>query len=465
MENKKDPRREKLFIDGKSGYERLYDGQWELAEAYCEGYKSFLNAGKTERDCVSEAVFQAERHGFVPYTPGMEVKAGDKIYLTRMDKTCVLAVVGRKPLSEGFRMTAAHIDSPRIDLKPCPLYEDSGMALLKTHYYGGIKKYHWMASPLELRGVVCTPDGGTVRVSVGADESDPVLVITDLLPHLGQDQMKKPVAEAFPGEGLNVLAGSRPDPAEGSDRVKLAVMALLHEKYGITERDFASAELCLVPAGTARDVGLDRTMIGAYGHDDRVCAYAGLRALFDIGPLPEYTAVCYLADKEEIGSEGVTGMQSAFFDRFMDRLCAARGVSLRECFAQSFCLSADVCNAFDPNFPEVSDPRNDGRLGNGVAICKYTGSRGKAGASDASAETMAYLRGVLDKAGVFWQTSELGKVDKGGGGTVAAYLARRDIPVVDCGVPVLSMHAPFEVVSKLDTYMMYKACLAVYRDQ
>lgn len=468
MENEKDtqkdPRREKLFLETKSGYERLGDGQWELAESYCEGYKSFLDAGKTERDCVSEAIFQAERQGFVPYKPGMKVKAGDKLYLTRLGKAAVLAVIGQKPLSEGIRMVAAHIDAPRLDLKPRPLYEDNGMALLKTHYYGGVKKYQWMASPLELRGVVCTSDGETVRVSIGADKDDPVLVITDLLPHLGADQMKKPVTEAFTGEGLNVLVGSCPDLAEGSDRVKLAVMELLHNKYGITEHDFTSAELSLVPAGSARDVGLDRTMIGAYGHDDRSCSYAGLRALFDVKE-PDRTAVCFLADKEEIGSEGVTGMRGGFFDNFIEQLCLSQGTTLRACYASSFCLSADVCNAFDPNFPDVSDPRNDGRLGHGVAICKYTGRAGKAGSSDAAAETMAYLRRILDGERVIWQTAELGKVDKGGGGTVAVFLAQRDIEVVDCGVPVLSMHAPFEVVSKLDCYMAYKACLAVFGER
>ena len=462
MENeKKDAKREALLLDTISGYERLRDGQWEPVESYCEGYKSFLDAGKTERDCVSEAVFQAERHGFAPYVPGMPVQPGTKLYLTRMGKAAVFAVIGQKPLSEGFRMVAAHIDAPRLDLKPRPLYEDNGMALLKTHYYGGIKKYQWMAAPLEMRGVVCLPDGETVPVSIGADEGDPVLVITDLLPHLGADQMKKNVTEAFPGEGLNVLAGTRPDPSEGSDRIKLAVMALLHEKYGITERDFMSAELSLVPVGSARDVGLDRTMIGAYGHDDRSCSYAGLRALFDVAD-PAHTAVCFLADKEEVGSEGVTGMRSGFFDHFLETLCAAQKTTLRDCYANSFCLSGDVCNAFDPNFADVSDPRNDARLGNGVAVSKYTGRGGKSGSSDASAETMGRLRGLLDKAGVIWQTAELGKVDKGGGGTVAVFLAQRDIEVVDCGVPVLSMHAPFEVVSKLDCYMAYKASLAVY---
>lgn len=458
---KKDERREKLLWESKNGFDRLKDGQWESAETFCAGYKSFLNAGKTERDCITEALFQAKAQGFTEYKPGMKVSAGDKLYMTRMGKTAALVVIGKKPLSEGIRVMAAHVDAPRLDLKPRPLYEDNGMALFKTHYYGGIKKYQWLASPLELRGVVYTAGGEAVNIQIGADEADPVLVITDLLPHLGADQMKQTVTDAFTGEGLNVLVGTRPDGAEGENRVKLAVMALLNEKYGITERDFVSAELSLVPVGQARDVGLDRTLIGAYGHDDRSCSYAGLRALFDVKN-PAYTAVCFLADKEEIGSEGITGMKSGFFDYFMESLCAGQKTSLRQCYAHSFCLSGDVCNAFDPNYPDVSDPRNDARLGQGVAICKYTGRGGKGGASDASAETMSFLRRTLDGAGVLWQTAELGKVDKGGGGTVAAYLAQRDIEVVDCGVPVLSMHAPFEVVSKLDCYMAYKATLAVF---
>ncbi|MDR1735807.1 MAG: aminopeptidase [Oscillospiraceae bacterium] len=460
----KDTRRETLFANGKNGYDRLYDGQWDIIETYCAGYKAFLDDGKTERDCVAEAVFQAESHGFREYRPGTAVKAGDKLYITRMGKAAAFAVIGERPLSDGIRMVAAHIDSPRLDLKPNPLYEDGGLALLKTHYYGGVKKYQWLSLPLELRGVVCTASGGKISVSIGADENDPVLVITDLLPHLAAEQMKKSVTDAFKGEDLNALIGSRPDEAEGADRVKLAVMALLNEKYGITESDFVSSELCLVPAGCARDVGLDRAMIGAYGHDDRSCAYAALRAIFDCAA-PAYTTVCFLADKEEIGSDGLTGMKSGFFDMFIESLCQGGGVSLRQCYANSFCLSGDVCNALDPNFAGVSDKLNAARAGNGVGIFKYTGSRGKYGASDASAETMGKLRALLDGSGVFWQAAELGKVDEGGGGTVAAYLAVRDIEVVDCGVPVFSMHAPFEIVSKLDCYMMYKASLAVYGDR
>ncbi len=460
MENK----REKLMFKNKNGFDRLYEGQWEAITAYCEGYKAFLDNGKTERDCVSEAIIQATAQGFVKYTQGMEVKSGDKLYLDRFGKSLILVVVGQKPVEAGLRIMAAHIDAPRLDIKPNPLYEEADMALLKTHYYGGVKKYHWMATPLELRGVVITKDGTSVNVAIGTDLSDPVLVITDLLPHLAADQMKKPLGEAFAAENLNVLIGTRPDEGEGENRVKLAVLELLNQKYGITEEDFSSAELCIVPAGDARDVGLDRSLIGAYGHDDRSCSYAGLRALFDIKD-PAYTSVCLLADKEEIGSEGVTGMQSAFFDYFMEELVNAQNGNIRRCYANSLCLSADVCNAFDPNFPEVSEKRNNAYLGYGIGICKYTGRGGKGGASDASAETMGRFRGLLNKGGVFWQMAELGKTDQGGGGTVANYLARRNIEVLDAGVPVLSMHAPFEIVSKIDCYMAYKASLALYTEK
>lgn len=462
MDNKE--KKEALAIQWKNGYDRLYEGQPEAIDTFAKGYMAFLNNGKTERDCVTEAVFQAKAHGFAAYNPGDKLKAGDKVYVERHGKSVLLAVVGEKPMSEGIRIMAAHVDAPRLDLKPYPLYEDSEMALLKTHYYGGIKKYQWMASPLALRGIVYLSDGSAVNVSVGDDPEDPVLVITDLLPHLAADQMKKPVSEAFPAEGLNVLVGTSPDAAEGTDRIKLHVLELLHQKYGIIEADFQSAELSIVPAGDAREVGLDRSMIGGYGHDDRSCSYAGMRALFDIGT-PQYTCVCMMADKEEIGSEGITGMQSAFFDTFVKDLCEAQGASLRRCYENSFCLSGDVCNAFDPNFPDVSDKSNNARINYGVGIFKYTGRGGKGGASDASAETMSKIRTILDREGVFWQMGELGKVDKGGGGTVAAYMARRNIPVVDAGVPVLSMHAPFEIISKLDAYMMYKACVAVYRDK
>ncbi len=463
-DTKQSPRREALLCQPKSGFDTLKDGQWAQALALGKEYREFLDVGKTEREACTEAVRQAEARGFVPFQRGMALKAGDKVYRINRAKAVTLAVIGHKPLSEGVRLVAAHIDVPRLDIKPMPLYEDGEMALLKTHYYGGIKKYQWMALPLELRGVIAKPDGTVVNVSVGGAPDDPVLTITDLLPHLADDQMKKNVREAFPGEGLNALVGHIPDAEEGSDRVKLAVMALLAEKYGVTEADFQSAELCLVPALPARDVGLDASMVGGYGHDDRVCGFTALRGLLDMTQAPAHTAVCMLADKEEIGSEGVTGMRSAAFDTFISDLCDTQGVPLKACFESSLCLSADVCNAFDPNFPDVSDKRNNARLGYGVGLMKYTGRGGKSGASDAPAETVARVRGLLDKAGVRYQFGELGKVDQGGGGTVAAYMAQRNIDVIDAGVPVLSMHSPFEIVSKLDTYMTYLACMAVYAD-
>ena len=376
----------------------------------------------------------------------------------------MLAHIGTKSLAEGIQLAAAHIDSPRLDLKPNPLYEDSELAYFKTHYYGGIRKYQWLTLPLALHGVVAMKDGSQITVRVGEDEGDPRLVITDLLPHLGAAQNKKPLAEAVPGETLNILLGSRPIGGEDeSGRVKLAIMNLLYEKYGIVEDDLNSAELEAVPALKACDIGLDRSLIGAYGHDDRVCAYAALKALLDLTETPEKTAVCILADKEEIGSDGVTGMQSAAFDTFIEDLCAAEDVPLRACFEKSFCLSADVTAAYDPNFPDVFEKRNEAQVNYGIGLCKYTGARGKSGASDADAETVAYVRRVLDEAGVLWQISELGKVDAGGGGTVAMYMANRNITTLDAGVPVLSMHAPFEVVSKMDCYQTYKAMGAIFR--
>jgi len=453
--------RESLLSAPKNGYVDLsQDARGEM-NAYCARYAAFMDACKTEREATAWAVAEAEKNGFKPFDPHMSIAPGDKIYFNNRDKSILLAVIGTESLAQGANICAAHVDSPRMDLKPNPLYEDSEIAYFKTHYYGGIKKYQWSAIELALHGVVCRKDGTRVTVTIGEDDSDPILMVTDLLPHLAADQMKKPLAEGIVGEQLNVILGSEPIEGEGSDLTKLNVMKLLNEKYGITESDFHSAELNIVPAGKCRDVGLDRSLMSAYGHDDRVCAYAELEALFAIGT-PNKTAVCILADKEEIGSVGVTGMQSQAFEYFMEGLCAAQGVRLSECFANSFCLSADVSNAFDPNFPEVSDRRNNASLNYGVAICKYTGARGKSGASDASAEAMAHVRKTLDEAGVKWQLATLGKVDQGGGGTVAAYMANRNIVTVDAGVPVLSMHAPLEVVSKLDCYNTMLACKAIY---
>ena len=453
--------RQALLAQPKNGYAELTEAQHAQMEAYISGYRRFLDNCKTEREATAYAAAKAEAYGFKALTPGMELKAGDKVYYVNRNKSVLLAVMGSKSLSEGANICASHIDSPRMDLKPNPLYEDAEIAYLKTHYYGGIKKYQWTAIPLALHGVVCRKDGTTVNVVIGEDDNDPVLMISDLLPHLAADQMKKTLAEGIVGEQLNVILGSEPLTGEGSDLVKLHMMKLLNEKYGIKETDFTSAELSIVPAGKCREVGLDRSLLGAYGHDDRVCAYASLLPLLEL-QTPEHTAVCVLADKEEIGSVGVTGMLSQAFEYFMGILCDAQGVKLAECFANSFCLSADVTNAFDPNFPETCDRRNNSMVNYGIAICKYTGARGKSGASDASAEAMCHVRTTLEDAGVIWQTATMGKVDQGGGGTVAAYMANRNIVTVDAGVPVLSMHAPIELVSKLDCYMTMLACKAIY---
>ena len=453
--------RESLLAANKNGFARITAEEKAEMEAYCKRYMAFIDACKTEREATTWAAAEAEKNGFKPFVPGMAANPGDKIYLNNRGKSIILAVIGKESLANGANICAAHTDSPRMDLKPNPLYEDSEIAYFKTHYYGGIKKYQWVTVPLALHGVVYRKDGSVVTVTVGEDDNDPVLMVSDLLIHLSADQMQKPLAKGIAGEQLNVILGTEPLEGEGSDMVKLNVMKWLNEKYGLIESDFLSAELTIVPAGRCREVGLDRSLLGAYGHDDRVCAYAELEALFTIGT-PNKTAVCILADKEEIGSVGISGMQSQAFEYFMEGLCDAQGVKLTQCFANSFCLSADVSNAFDPNFPEVSDRRNNSALNYGVAICKYTGSRGKGGASDASAEAMGHIRTTFDNAGVIWQIATLGKVDQGGGGTVAAYMANRNIVTVDAGVPVLCMHAPIELVSKLDCYETMLACKAIY---
>ena len=455
--------KETLFTEKKNGYDRMPACEREAMNAYCGAYKAFMNAAKTERECVAEGIRQAEAKGFRAYQRGMELKAGDKVYLNNRGKMLLLAVIGQKSLAEGAQITAAHIDSPRLDLKPAPLYEADELAYLKTHYYGGIRKYQWVTIPLELHGVVALKDGKTVQVKIGEGD-EPKLVISDLLPHLGKEQSKKTLDEGIAGEQLNLLVGSEPMEGEEKDRVKLAVMKLLYEKYGFTEADFISAELEAVPAAPATDIGLDGSLIGAYGHDDRVCGYAALKALLDLDETPGKTAVCVLADKEEIGSVGVSGMMTHAFDTFMEDLCASQNVPVRACLEKSFCLSADVTAAYDPNFSDVYEKRNSAQLNYGVGLCKYTGSRGKGGASDASAELVAYARRIFDENGVIWQMAELGKVDAGGGGTVACYMANRNIDTLDAGVPVLAMHAPFEVVSKLDCYMTYKAMRTVYQN-
>ena len=453
--------RDALLMAPKNGYARLSAEDRTEMNDYCRRYMAFMDACKTEREATAWAVAEAEKNGFKPFTPGMDCKPGDKIYYNNRNKSIALAVIGTEPLSEGANICAAHVDSPRLDIKPNPLYEETEIAYFKTHYYGGIKKYQWPTIPLAIHGVVYRKDGTVVPVTIGEADTDPVLMISDLLIHLAGDQMQKPLAKGIEGEQLNVILGTEPLEGDGSDLVKLHIMQLLNEKYGLIESDFQSAELTMVPAGRCREVGLDRSLISSYGHDDRVCAYAELEALFTIRE-PRKTAVCILADKEEIGSIGISGMQSHYFEHFMGSLCAAQNVALEDCFAKSFCLSADVSNAFDPNFPETCDKRNNSMLNYGISICKYTGARGKSGCSDASAEAMGHVRSTLDGAGVIWQMATLGKVDQGGGGTVAAYMANRNIVTVDAGVPVLSMHAPLELVSKLDCYETMRACKAIY---
>ena len=456
-----DQLRKTLLRDTRGGYDRMDASENGTMEAYCREYLRFISEAKTEREAVKWTVAAAEAAGYRPFTPGMELQPGDKVYHNNRGKSIFFVRIGQKSLAEGVRICAAHIDSPRLDLKPNPLYEDGEMALLKTHYYGGIKKYQWPALPLALHGVVVRADGSKVEISFGESPEEPVLYVTDLLIHLAKDQMKKSMTEGITAEQLNVLVGSRPIEGEGTDRVKLAVLKLLNEKYGITEEDFRSAELCVVPAGPARYVGFDKSMILGYGHDDRVCAFACFAPMLESED-PEFTAVCLLADKEEIGSVGVSGMKSQAFETFMEDLCQTQGVNVRRCFERSFCLSADVTNAFDPDYADTCDKRNSAVLGGGVGVCKYTGARGKSGASDASAEAMGFLRAAFEQGGVIWQSATLGKVDQGGGGTVAGFMANRNIVTVDAGVPVLSMHAPLEVVSTLDAYMMKKAVEAIY---
>lgn len=453
--------RDSLLMAPKNGLVKLTAQQREEMEAYILRYRAFMDACKTEREATAWATLAAEAHGFKPVCPGMQVNPGDKVYMNNRGKSFLIAVIGKEPLSKGANICAAHVDSPRMDLKPNPLYEDSEIAYFKTHYYGGIKKYQWTCVPLAIHGVVCRKDGSTVTITIGEDENDPILMVSDLLIHLAADQMKKTLAEGIVAEQLNVILGTEPLDGEGSDLVKLNILRILNEKYGIVEEDFHTAELTVVPAGKCREVGLDRSLLSAYGHDDRVCAYAELDPIFNLDT-PSHTAVCILADKEEIGSVGISGMQSKAFEYFMELLCDGQGVKLSECFAHSFCLSADVSNAFDPNFAETCERRNTSMLNYGVSICKYTGARGKSGASDASAEAMQHIRATFDKASVQWQLATLGKVDQGGGGTVAAYMANRNIVTVDAGVPVLSMHAPLELVSKYDCYMTALACKAIY---
>ena len=453
--------RESLLLERKNGYTRITAQHRVEMERYCQRYMSFMNSCKTEREATAWSVREAEKLGFKPFTDGMALKSGDKIYFNNRNKSIILAVMGRESVGSGVNICAAHVDSPRLDLKPNPLYEDSEIVYLKTNYYGGIKKYQWPTIPLAIHGVVYRKDGSVVTVTVGEEDTDPILMVSDLLIHLSAEQMQKTLSKGIVAEQLNVILGTEPIEGEGSDLVKLNIMKWLNEKYGMIEADFHSAELTVVPAGKCREAGLDRSLIASYGHDDRACAFAALDAILSLEN-PVKTSVCILADKEEIGSFGISGMQSHYFERFMGALCDMQGVKLEDCFANSFCLSTDVSSAFDPNFPEASDIRNNSFLNHGVAVMKYTGGGGKTRASDASAEAMGHVRTTFDNAGVLWQVATIGKVDLGGGGTVAAFMANRNIVTVDAGVPVLNMHAPMELAAKLDCYEMYLACRAIY---
>ena len=448
--------KEELFYSPDHASYVCEDDEIAQADSFCEGYKKFLDACKTEREAAAFVLDLAKKEGYVEFDPNATYKAGDKVYYLNRAKAVILCTFGTESLAKGVKILASHIDSPRLDLKPNPLYEDAELALFKTHYYGGIKKYQWTAIPLALHGVIYRRDGSCVTVRLGDEAGEPQFVVTDLLPHLDKKQAGKPLEDAILGENLNVLVGSRPfGKDKGSEMVKLNIMKLLNDKYGITEADFLSAELEMVPAFNAADIGFDRSMIGSYGHDDRVCAYPSVIAAFE-AKNPAYTSVTVITDKEETGSDGNTGLNSAYLKHFIADIAKTQGLCGRDVLRASECLSADVNAGLDPTYPSVHDRFNAAYINKGIVVTKYTGSRGKSSTNDAHAEFMSKIRTIFDNGKVVWQTGELGKVDEGGGGTVAKYVANLGVEVVDVGVPVLSMHAPFEVVSKLDVYMAYK---------
>ncbi len=455
--------KEEIMMKEPKGAKALSQEEIKKADDFCEGYKKFLDNSPVEREAVKYTLELAKEQGFTEYNPNATYKAGDKVYYINRDKAIALAVIGKNGVKNGAKFAIAHIDSPRIDLKPNPLYEANNLALFKTHYYGGLKKYQWTAIPLSLHGTVVKLDGTKVDICWGDSEDESCFCVTDLLPHLAQEQCTKPMNKAFTGEDLNVLVGSRPYPTEDEEAelVKLNVMAILNEKYGICEGDFLSAELCLIPSYKSKDIGFDRSMIGGYGHDDKVCAYPAIIAAFDVKE-PEQTCITYLADKEEVGSDGNTGMQSDFLRYFVYDLAKQDGVEGYRALSQSTCLSADVSAAFDPTYASAYEPKNSCYINNGVIIAKYTGHGGKYDTSDASAEYMGKIRTMLHENDILWQVGELGRVDLGGGGTIAKYVANMNVDVVDLGVPVLSMHAPFEIVSKTDVYMAYRAFFSFF---
>ncbi len=437
--------------------------QMNKAQKFCEGYKKFLDEGKTERECVRYGVKLLEKNGYRPFDAEGKYQPGDKVYFVNRGKSLIATTFGREPLENGVRINGAHIDSPRLDLKPNPMYEKEDLAYLKTHYYGGIRKYQWGVTPLAMHGVVFKKDGTAVEISIGEKPQDPVFCVTDLLPHLSARQNERPLKEGLKGEELNILIGSLPfqDP-EVKEPVKLLALQLLNEQYGITEADFYRAEIEMVPAVKAADVGLDRSLVGAYGQDDRVCAYTALMAEID-SQMPAHTTVTILTDKEEIGSEGTTGLNSDYVLHYIEDLADMAQIPVRRVLRNSICLSSDVNAAYDPNFADVYESNNSCYVNKGCVLMKYTGSRGKGGSNDAGAEIMAKVIAILEKEGVYWQAGELGKVDEGGGGTIAKYVAHMDVDTVDLGVPILSMHSPFELASKLDVWNTYRAFKAFYQ--
>lgn len=455
-------KKENLLIERRHGYLDVSDAEMKKSDKFNEGYKDFLNRGKTERECVNYTVAAAEAAGFTAFDVGKQYEAGDKVYYNNRGKAICLAVIGKEGTKNGVRIIASHIDSPRLDLKPIPLYESNEQVLLKTHYYGGIKKYQWTAIPLSMHGKIVRCDGSELDVCIGEEDGDPQFCITDILPHLGKDQAVKKLGEAFTGEDLNILVGSMPvDRDEGAKEYKRNIMKILNEKYDIVEEDLISAEIEFVPAFKAADVGFDHSLIGGYGHDDRVCSYPAVEAILKC-KTPKATSIVVLADKEEIGSMGNTGLASEFLQYFIADLASQDGLKARHVLSKSTCLSADVTAAYDPNFASVYEAGNTCFINHGLGLSKYTGARGKGGSSDASAEFLGVVRRIFKDNDVIWQIGELGKVDQGGGGTVALEVAALNVDVIDVGVPVLSMHAPWEVVSKLDVYMAFKGFKAYF---
>lgn len=438
--------------------------QVEEAAAFCEGYKAFLDEGKTERECVKKAVELLKAAGYAEFDTQGSYQPGDKVYYVNRNKAIIATTFGERSVKEGIRMNGAHIDSPRLDLKPSPVYEKDDMALFKTHYYGGIRKYQWATIPLAMHGVIVKKNGEMVELNLGEKPGDPVFCITDLLPHLSAEQNERKLKDGIKGEELNIVIGSIPyTDDEVKEPVKLMALKLMNEQFGITEKDFLRAEVEFVPAHKASDVGFDRSMVGAYGQDDRICAYTALMAEIDTKN-PTYTTMTILTDKEEIGSEGNTGLNSNYVGDYITYLAELEGVNPKEVFCNTICLSSDVNAAYDPTFASVYDPLNSSYVNKGCVLTKYTGARGKSGSNDASAELMAKVIGIMEKEGVYWQIGELGAVDVGGGGTIAKFVASMNIDVVDLGVPILSMHAPFELASKLDVLNTYRAFKAFYKN-